>query len=193
MARTSQVILQENLFYTIKAKNGKVLEVEDFNTDNGAHIRLWDDDGHPWQQWQFVEAGERRYRIKNRFTGKYIDLMYGGVEDGTWLHQWSYTSGLSQCWELVSEKNGRIRIRSVLADKYIDLVAMNTANGAQAQIWLDIPGGNQEWNLARVDDKPVDEEAVREAVQKKATASQRKHTNDTVKQISGKGKARSKK
>ena len=110
MAKASQVVLLENEFYLIKAPNGKVLEIKNFNTENGAAIRLWDYAGHPWQQWQFVDAGEGRWRIRNRFTGKFIDLALGGVVEGTWLHQWGRTSGLSQCWELQSTRNGRTRI-----------------------------------------------------------------------------------
>ena len=88
MAKASQVVLLENEFYLIKAPNGKVLEIKNFNTENGAAIRLWDYAGHPWQQWQFVDAGEGRWRIRNRFTGKFIALALGGVVEGTWLHQW---------------------------------------------------------------------------------------------------------
>ena len=87
----------ENEFYLIKAPNGKVLEVKNFNTENGAAIQLWDYAGHPWQQRQFVDAGEGRWRIQNRSTGKFIDLALSGVVEGTWLHQWSRSSGLSQC------------------------------------------------------------------------------------------------
>ena len=81
MAKASQVVLLENEFYIIKAPNGKVLEVKDFNTENGAAIQLWSYAGHPWQQWQFVDAGGGRWRIQNRFTGKVIDLALGGVVD----------------------------------------------------------------------------------------------------------------
>ena len=87
MAKAAQVVLLENEYYLIKAPNGKVLEVKNFNTENGAAIRLWDYAGHPWQQWKFVDAGDGRWRIENRFTGKMIDLALGGVVEGTWLHQ----------------------------------------------------------------------------------------------------------
>ena len=83
MAKASQVVLSENEFYLIKAPNGKVLEVKNFNTEDGAAIRLWDYAGHPWQQWKFVDAGEGRWRIQNRFTGKMMDLALGGVVEGT--------------------------------------------------------------------------------------------------------------
>ena len=108
---------QKMNFTSSRPPNGKVLEVKNFNTENGAAIRLWDYAGHPWQQWKFVDAGEGRWRIQNRFTGKMMDLALGGVVEGTWLHQWGRTSGLSQCWALEPTRNGRTRIRNVLADK----------------------------------------------------------------------------
>ena len=46
MAKASQVVILENEFYIIKAPNGKVLEVKDFNTENGAAIQLWSYAGH---------------------------------------------------------------------------------------------------------------------------------------------------
>ena len=50
MAKASQVVIMEGEYYIIKAPNGKVLEVKDFNTENGAGIQLWSYAGHPWQQ-----------------------------------------------------------------------------------------------------------------------------------------------
>lgn len=191
MAKTSQVVLAEDEYYLIKSPNGKVLEIKNFNTENGAAVRLWDYAGHPWQQWKFIDAGEGRWRIQNRFTGKMIDLSMGGVMDGTWLHQWSRTSGMSQCWALESLRNGRTRIRNVLADKYLDLVAMNTSNGAQAQIWTYVSGGNQEWTLVRVDASSAKTTARPEEVPAvDMTPSQRKHQNDLVRKLNNAGKGR---
>ena len=39
MAKASQAVILENEFYIIKAPNGKVLEVKNFNTENGAAIQ----------------------------------------------------------------------------------------------------------------------------------------------------------
>ena len=183
--RSSQVILQEGVYYTIAAPNGKVLEVANYNMENGAAIQLWDYAGHPWQQWTFVEAGEGEYRIQNRFTGKMIDLVVGGVVEGTWLHQWARTSGASQRWRLEETRGGRVRIRSVLADKCIDLVGLNTRNGARAQIWLDVQGGNQEWKLSRVELR--DEAAApMQELQAKAAEAHRRHQMEMVEKIGGK-------
>lgn len=101
-----------------------MLEVADFNTENGASIRLWSYEGQPWQQWIFEEAAEGQYRIKNRFTGKVMDLAMSGVVNGTWVHQWEKTTGKGQRWEIVPADGGKAKIRNVLADKVIDLVGM---------------------------------------------------------------------
>ena len=66
MAKASQVVIMEGEYYIIKAPNGKVLEVKDFNTENGAGIQLWSYAGHPWQQWQFVDAGASRTALPAR-------------------------------------------------------------------------------------------------------------------------------
>ena len=127
MKKSAQTILRPDAFYTIAAANGRVLEVADFNTENGASVRLWSYEGQPWQQWQFVEAGEDEYRIKNRFTGKVMDLAMSGVNNGTWVHQWSQTSGAGQRWQVVEAGGGRVKLRNVLADKVMDLVDMRGA------------------------------------------------------------------
>ena len=58
--KIAQTVITEDKFYTIAAANGKVVEVKDYNTENGAQIQLWDNANAEWQQWSFVRAGEGR-------------------------------------------------------------------------------------------------------------------------------------
>ena len=81
--KIAQTVITEGKYYTINAANGKVVEVADYNIENGAKIQLWDDANAEWQQWGFVAAGDGVYRVQNRFTGKMMDLDMGGVSDGT--------------------------------------------------------------------------------------------------------------
>ena len=148
MKKAAQSVILEDAFYVIAAPNGRVLEVANFNPDNGAAVQLWDYAGEPWQQWSFVPVGGGYY-IKNRFTGKVIDLALRGTAKGTLLHQWSETGHTSQQWKLEPASRGT-RIRSVLAGKCLDLSELSTANGARAQIWEDVEGGSQEWSIRRV-------------------------------------------
>ena len=199
MKKSAQTVIREGACYTIAAANGRVLEVADFNTENGASIRLWSYEGQPWQQWIFEEAAEGQYRIKNRFTGKVIDLALGGVVEGTWLHQWGRTSGLSQCWaleptrngqrwEIVPADGGKAKIRNVLADKVIDLVGMRVDNGTQAQIWQDVFGENQLWSIQPVPDKLLQKDMPKPEPKKTAPKSTRTQTGTgRAKKTGGKG------
>ena len=117
MRKSAQTVIRPDAYYTIAAANGRVLEVADFNTENGASVRLWSYEGQPWQQWQFVEAGDGEYRIRNRFTGKVMDLAMSGVCNGTWVHQWTQTAGAGQRWQIVEAGGGKVKLRNVLADK----------------------------------------------------------------------------
>ena len=49
--KIAQTVLTEGKFYTISAANGKVVEVADYNIDNGAKIQLMDNANFEWQQW----------------------------------------------------------------------------------------------------------------------------------------------
>lgn len=160
MKKASQTVLMEDVCYTIAASGGRVLEVADYNTENGALIRLWNYEGKAWQQWLFCSAGDGEYRIKNRFTGKVIDLVMGGTVNGTWLHQWSQTSSASQRWRVEQADNGQVRLCSVkAAGKVIDLSDMRIDNGAQAQIWQDVGGENQCWRLTMIPQKQLGDTA----------------------------------
>lgn len=185
MKKSVQSIILEDTFYTIAAANGKVLEVANFNTENGAAIQLWDYSGHPWQQWRFEAVGSDTYRIRNRFTDKCIDLALRGTVEGTLLHQWSPVSDHSQQWKLENGHRGT-RLRSVRAGKCIDLAEMSTANGARAQIWSDVENGNQEWIIKRVSDKK--KKVADEAPEKKEKKTSNRKTKDQaeiLKSISG--------
>ena len=149
MKKAAQSVILEDAFYTIAAPNGRVLEVANYNPENGAAIQLWDYAGEEWQQWSFVAVGADTYLLKNRFTGKVMDLALRGSAPGTLLHQWNTTGHKSQQWTLEPAVRGT-RIRSAMAGKCIDLAEMSTANGARAQIWSDVEGGNQEWLIRRV-------------------------------------------
>lgn len=105
MAKASQVVLSENEFYLHQGPQWKGAGSKELQHGE-RRVRLWDYAGHPWRRWKFVDAGEGRWRIQNRFTGKMMDLALGGVVEGTWLHQWGRTSGLSQCWALEPTRNG---------------------------------------------------------------------------------------
>ena len=153
MKSVAQTIIEADRFYTIAAKTGSVIQAVE-SVKDGGNIRLGKYERKPEQEWAFVREGDGVYRIRNRASGKLIDLMMTGTANGTWLHLWEDVGGTSQMWTVEPTPAGTVRLRSHWAGgKCIDTVGMGTAEGAILQIWQETPGDDQLWTIAEVKDR----------------------------------------
>jgi len=153
MKSVAQTVIEADRFYTIAAKTGSVIQAVE-NAKDGGDIRLGKYDHKPEQEWAFVREGDGVYRIRNRASGKLIDLMMTGTANGTWLHLWEDVGGTSQMWKMEPTPAGTVRLRSMwAAGKCIDTVGMGTADGAVLQIWQETAGEDQLWTISEVKDR----------------------------------------
>ena len=153
MKTVAQTVIEADRFYTIAARTGSVIEAA-ASTKNEETVRLGKYDHKPEQEWAFIRVGDGVYRIRNRASGKLIDLMMTGTANGTWLHLWEDVGGTSQMWELCPTPEGTVRLRSSWAGgKCVDTVGMGVADGAQLQIWQETAGEDQLWTIAEVKDR----------------------------------------
>ena len=153
MKTVAQTVIEAGRFYTIAAKGGSVIQAVE-EAANGGDIRLGKYEHKPEQEWAFVREGDGVYRIRNRASGKLIDLMMTGTANGTWLHLWEDVGGTSQMWTVEPTPAGTVRLRSSWASgKCIDTVGMGAAEGAILQIWQETPGDDQLWTIAEVKDR----------------------------------------
>ena len=167
MKSVAQTIIEADRFYTIAAKTGSVIQAVE-SVKDGGNIRLGKYERKPEQEWAFVREGDGVYRIRNRASGKLIDLMMTGTANGTWLHLWEDVGGTSQMWKMEPTPAGTVRLRSMwAAGKCIDTVGMGTADGAVLQIWQETAGEDQLWTISEVKDRakhaPKTEEKPAEA------------------------------
>ena len=178
MKSVAQTIIEADRFYTIAAKTGSVIQAVE-SVKDGGDIRLGKYERKPEQEWAFVREGDGVYRIRNRASGKLIDLMMTGTANGTWLHLWEDVGGTSQMWKMEPTPAGTVRLRSMwAAGKCIDTVGMGTADGAVLQIWQETAGEDQLWTISEVKDrakhapkaeeKPAEAEAAAPAEEKPA-------------------------
>ena len=127
MKTVAQTVIEAGRFYTIAAKGGSVIQAVE-EAANGGDIRLGKYEHKPEQEWAFVREGDGVYRIRNRASGKLIDLMMTGTANGTWLHLWEDVGGTSQMWTVEPTPAGTVRLRSSWASgKCIDTVGMGAA------------------------------------------------------------------
>lgn len=153
MKIVAQTVIESDHFYTIAAKTGSVIQAVE-GAANGGDIRLGKYEHKPEQEWAFVREGDGVYRIRNRASGKLIDLVMTGTANGTWLHLWEDVGGTSQMWAVEPTPAGTVRLRSSwAAGKCIDTVGLGAADGAILQIWQETPGDDQLWTIAEVKDR----------------------------------------
>lgn len=153
MKTVAQTVIEADRFYTIAARTGSVIEAV-ASTKNEETIRLGKYDHKPEQEWAFIRVGDGVYRIRNRASGKLLDLMMTGTANGTWLHLWEDVGGTSQMWTVEPTPAGTVRLRSSWASgKCIDTVGMGVSDGAQLQIWQETAGEDQLWTISEVKDR----------------------------------------
>ena len=184
MKSVAQTVIEADRFYTIAAHTGNVIQAVEGSKDGGT-VRLGKYDHKPEQEWSFVREGDGVYRIRNRASGKLLDLTMTGTANGTWLHLWEDVGGTSQMWELCPTPEGTVRLRSSWAGgKCVDTVGMGAEAGAVLQIWQEVPGGgDQLWVISEVKDRVKRAAKVEEAPAPAAetTAAQAKETTSAQK------------
>ena len=154
MKSVAQTVIEADRFYTIAAHTGNVIQAVEGSKDGGT-VRLGKYDHKPEQEWSFVREGDGVYRIRNRASGKLLDLTMTGTANGTWLHLWEDVGGTSQMWKLEHTPEGTVRLRSSWAGgKCVDTVGIGAEVGAVLQIWQEVPGGgDQLWVISEVKDR----------------------------------------
>ena len=153
MKTVAQTVIEADRFYTIAARTGSIIEAA-ASTKNEETVRLGKYDHKPEQEWAFIRVGDGVYRIRNRASGKLLDLMMTGTANGTWLHLWEDVGGTSQMWTVEPTPAGTVRLRSSWASgKCIDTVGIGVSDGAQLQIRQETAGEDQLWTISEVKDR----------------------------------------
>ena len=172
MKTVAQTVIEADHFYTIAAHTGNVIQAVEGTKEAGT-VRLGKYEHKPEQEWSFIRVGDGVYRIRNRASGKLLDLTMTGTANGTWLHLWEDVGGTSQMWSVLPTPEGTVRLRSAWANgKCVDTVGMGAAVGTVLQIWQEVPGAeDQLWTIAEVKDRAKRAAKKDEAVQQTVEAA----------------------
>lgn len=81
---------------------------------------------------QVTAAANGLYRIKNRETNKYVDILEKSYASGTQLHQWAGHLGATQVWKFeLDRQSGYYTIQSLMTKLYMRVEGNSTASGAK--------------------------------------------------------------
>ena len=96
MKTVAQTVIGADHFYTIAAHTGNVIQAVE-GVKGAGTVRLGKYEHKPEQEWAFIRVGDGVYRIRNRASGKLLDLTMTGTANGTWLHLWRMWAEPPRC------------------------------------------------------------------------------------------------
>src|SRR5262245_23974774 len=73
--RADAATIDLSAYYVLQnANSGKVLDVYNKSTADGAVINQWTRNDGDWQQFQFLDMGSGWYRLKAKHSGKVLNV-----------------------------------------------------------------------------------------------------------------------
>ncbi|MBL8514237.1 MAG: RICIN domain-containing protein, partial [Betaproteobacteria bacterium] len=98
-------------------------------------------------EWEFVDAGNGEVAVRNRATGKVLDVANAGREDGANVQQYNWNGTGAQRWRV--EGGRTFRLVNVNSGKCLDVESASRDAGANIQQWSCHGRENQSWMFER--------------------------------------------
>jgi alpha-galactosidase len=134
--------------YTLTARHsGKLLDVSNLSTADGADVVQWTANGQNNQRWDFRDLGDGYYNVVNVNSGKCLDV-YGGTGatgDGVRMTQWTCHTGTNQQWRIQDAGNGYLQLIARHSGKCLTIQNAATTDGAMAVQMICGTATNQHW------------------------------------------------
>ncbi|ONI82862.1 hypothetical protein ALI144C_17500 [Actinosynnema sp. ALI-1.44] len=116
---------------------------------DGAGAELWQCvPGAVKQIWDVVPLGDNKYNLKNRNSGKCLDVYNSNLDNNGLIMQHSCHNGLNQQWELTTDNTGEnYALRAVHSAKVADGRGRPPFNGKPVGQWADSGTNSQRWTI----------------------------------------------
>jgi hypothetical protein len=124
--------------------SGKVLDVQNPNTSDGANVGQYAWNGGPWQQWQFFDTGTGHYSVMSVNSGKCLDVAGVSGADNANIIQWTCSGATNQHWQW-APNGSHYLLRARHSGKCADVSGASTADGADVRQWACSGGTHQDW------------------------------------------------
>ncbi|MEV6423546.1 RICIN domain-containing protein [Streptomyces sp. NPDC051662] len=136
-------------FRVVNRASGKVLDVADESTGNGASVIQWPWSGGANQKWRLLPNYDGSFRLSNVNSGKVLDNPAASTDHGRPLDQWTDTDAPNQWWHLVPAGTaGHYHLVNGASGLHADVENGSTADGARI-VQLPVGGSaGQEWLLS---------------------------------------------
>jgi hypothetical protein len=142
--------LADGVYRIANRNSGKVLDVYQQSTANGAVVHQWDYAGAASQKWRLTNTGNGNYTLTNLNSNKNLDVYQQSTADNIQIHQWDALALTSQRWSIISVGSGFYKIVNQNSGKVLDVYGSSTANGGLVKQFTYTGGSNQQWMLTAI-------------------------------------------
>ncbi|MER5966229.1 RICIN domain-containing protein [Streptomyces sp. NPDC002057] len=135
-------------YRVVNRASGKVLDVANESTGNGATVIQWPWSGGANQRWRLEPNHDGTFRLTNVHSDKVLDNPGTSMTPGQALDQWTDTDSPNQWWALVSAgASGRYHLINRASGLRASVESGSTDDGARiVQMPADNSAG-QEWTI----------------------------------------------
>jgi hypothetical protein len=147
---TITIGLLSGAFRLVNRRSGKVLDIKDGSTADGATAIVWGWSDGINQQWRFQPNHDGSFRLVSVKSGKVLESPGGSTTKGQVLDQWTDNSATHQWWKVVPTSGGYCRLVNVKSGLCADAENGATADGTRIIQWSTDGGSNQEWQIVAV-------------------------------------------
>ncbi|AZK47907.1 RICIN domain-containing protein [Paenibacillus lentus] len=137
--------------YTLTSKaSGKVLDVVDVSTADGAKMQQWTNYSASNQRFKVESTGDGYYKLTAMHSSKVLDVPSSSPTSGVQLQQWTDNGTNAQRWMLADAGGGYYKLVSKASGLVMDVASSSTADGAAVQQWTDNGTDAQKWLFTKV-------------------------------------------
>ncbi|WP_420800468.1 RICIN domain-containing protein [Paenibacillus piscarius] len=137
--------------YTLMNKaSGKVLDVKDVSTADGAKVHQWTNLTAANQQFKVESTGDGYYKLTAMHSGKILDVPNASTASGVQLQQANDNGSNAQRWKIIDVGGGYYKVISKASGLAMDVSNSSTADGAVVQQWTDNGTDAQKWQFIKL-------------------------------------------
>ena len=149
--QASAASIDTSAYYVLKNQNsGKVLDVWNMSTADGANLNQWSQNNGDWQQFKFLDMGSGWYRLQAKHSGKVINVAGASTANGAQVVQSNGDrNAYSQQWK-IQDIGSNIQLINRNSGKSLEIWEWSTADGGNVVQFDDLNGANQQFQLIKV-------------------------------------------
>ena len=148
--QASAATIDTSAYYILQNQNsGKVLDVYNMSTSDGAKLNQWSQNNGDWQQFKFLDMGSGWYRLQAKHSGKVINVSGASTANGAQVVQSNGDrNAYSQQWK-IQDIGSNIQLINRNSGKALEIFQWSTADGGNVVQFDDLNAANQQWSLIK--------------------------------------------